>query len=301
MIHISKIQPGNQHSLIVDTDMFKKIITDSLNKINNINYKHNALTILRSKSKLRTIGLSLAPFIFISGLSNCSLDSKEHDYYANSSASDIYNEAVEHLNKGRFEPATKSYEALETHFPFGDITTKGQLEMIYAYYKDLEYLQAITAAERFIRLHPLSEHADYAHFLKGVAYFEYGTNMLEKWLPSNPALRDISKYKSAFESFNKVVTSYPNSKYANDARSRMVFIRNIIAEHELTVAKYYIKRDAYLAAANRARYIIEHLPNTPAEKNALEILKLSYDKLNLTPKLAANNTKAGKKSLEASA
>lgn len=248
--------------------MFKSIFPNIINKYNNLCKKSK----FTSKIILSSVSIIL--------LTNCSLDGNR-DYYADNSAEQIYTEAVEHLNKGRFEAATKSYEALETHFPFGEFTTKGQLEVIYAYYKDLEYLQSITAAERFLRLHPLSENADYAYYLHGVANFEHGTTMMTRWLPNNPALRDVTNFKMAFDSFKKVVVAYPNSKYATDARTRMVYIRNILAEHELTVAKYYMEREAFLAAANRARYVIEHLPNTPAEQNAVAILKETYNKLNL--------------------
>lgn len=225
---------------------------------------------------------SLSTLIFLTG---CSLSGSDSDSYANYSAKQIYDEAVTHLTKGRFEPAVKSYEALETHFPFGDITTKGQLELIYAYYKDQEHLQAITAAERFLRLHPLSNHADYVYYMKGIAHFEQGRSMASYWIPSNPALRDVSNYKEAFKDFKTLIHNFPSSEYATDARARMIYIRNLLAEHELNVADYYLQREAYLAAANRARYILEHLSNTPAEKGALEVMEKTYAKLKLTPLL----------------
>ncbi len=228
---------------------------------------------------------SLSTIVFLTG---CSLDGSNGDSYANYSAKQIHDEAVTHITKGRYEPAIKSYEALETHFPFGDITTKGQLEIIYAYYKDQENLQAVTAAERYLRLHPLSNYADYVYYMKGVAHFEQGRSMSSYWLPTNPALRDVSNYKEAFKDFKTVVNNYPNSLYANDARAHMIYIRNLLAEHELNIADYYIQREAYLAAANRARYVIEHLPNTPAEKGALEVMQKTYTKLKLTPLLEQN-------------
>ncbi|MBP9722787.1 MAG: outer membrane protein assembly factor BamD [Gammaproteobacteria bacterium] len=219
-------------------------------------------------------------------LTNCS--SADRDEYANSSADEIYKEAVTHLNKGRFEPAIKSYEALETHFPFGETTTNGQLELIYAYYKNQDYVQAITAAERYLRLHPLSPNADYVYYMKGLSYFEQGINMLTNIVNTNPALRDVTHYQTAFQHFQTVVRQYPKSKYAHDAKRHMIFARNIIAEHEVAIANYYIERKAYVAAANRARYVLEHLPNTPAEKKALDILENAYAQLKLTPLLKSN-------------
>lgn len=227
--------------------------------------------------------ISIYPVLItgILGLSACSLNDADRDDYANSKADEIYQEAVTHLDKGRFNPAVKSYEALETHFPFGDTTTKGQLEIIYAYYKDQEYLQSITAAERFLRLHPLHQDADYVFYMKGVNYFEQGRNFLTRFMPINPAYRDISNYHAAFHNFKTVVNNYPTSKYAKDARAHMIYIRNIIAEHELNIANYYYEREAYLAAANRATYVLEHIPNTPAEKPALDVLEKSYSRLKL--------------------
>lgn len=226
----------------------------------------------------------------------------DKDEYANRSANEIYQEAVAHLDKGRFEPAIKSYEALETHFPFGETTTKGQLELIYAYYKNQDYVQAITAGERYLRLHPLSPNADYVHYLKGLSNFEQGVTMLTNIVKTNPGLRDVTNYKTAFQNFQTIVRQYPESKYAADAKQHMIFARNLIAEHELAIANYYMERKAYVAAANRARYILEHLQNTPAEKKALHILEATYAQLQLTPllnshskdknesKLAKNNT-----------
>ena len=229
-------------------------------------------------------------FFTILFLPSCTWNTADRDPYANSTALQIHEEATTHLKKGRYELSSKSYEALETHYPFGDITTKAQLEIIYAYYKDQEYLQSITAAERFLRLHPLNQNADYAHYMKGIAYFEQNKNFINKIFTINPALRDINSYQLAFNNFKTIVQSYPNSPYAKDSRAYMVYIRNLIAEHELAVAKYYVDREAYLAAANRARYVLEHLPNTPAEAPALELLDKMYSKLQLTPVLKSKSS-----------
>lgn len=226
---------------------------------------------------------TLAAFTLIATLSNCS--SEDRDQYANKSSEEIYKEAVNNMTHDRYEQAIKSYEALETHFPFGETTTKGQLEVLYAYYKNQEYIQATTAADRYLRLHPFSQYADYVHYIKGLCNFEQGSNLVTYLLNTRPELRDVSNFKSAFDNFQTIVKQYPNSKYANDSRHRMIFAKNIIAEHELSIARYYVERKAYLAAANRARYILEHLENTPAEKPALHLMQEMYARLNITPVL----------------
>lgn len=263
---------------------------DAITNTTKTNY-----TKIAKNSIFLKIGSFLSVSTILIGLTACSLENADKDEYANSSAEEIYQEAVTHLDKGRFEPASKSYEALENHFPFGETTTKGQLEVIYAYYKDQEYLQSITAAERFLRLHPLNEHADYAHYMKAISYFDQTKTMLSRWIATNPALRDVSNYQAAFKSFQTIVKNYPQSKYANDSRAHMVYIRNVLAAHELSIANYYIERNADLAAANRAKYILEHLPNTPAEKPALDLLQNQYEKLKITSLLKEDQTNLNKK------
>lgn len=255
-----------------------------MNRIKIVN-KFNKISL--KKSLLRACILSTLGLLLV----GCSSLDTDKDEYANRSSDDIYKEAVTHLGKGRYELAVKSYEALETHFPFGETTTKGQLELIYAYYKNQDYIQSVTAAERYLRLHPLSENADYVYYLKGLSNFEQGITMLTNIVNTNPALRDVTNYQTAFQNFQMLVRQYPNSKYAASARQHMIFARNVIAEHELAIAEYYMKRKAYLAASNRARFIIEHLENTPAEQKAVEILEQSYANLKLTPLLTSNKAK----------
>jgi len=266
-------------------DIIFKMITETSQVINLMknNIKNNDFT------KLAKLFLPIF-FAFNLLLTGCSSTDTEKDEYANRSSDEIYKEAVKHLDKGRYELAIKSYEALETHFPFGENTTKGQLELIYAYYKNQDFIQAVTSSERYLRLHPLSPNADYVLYLKGLSAFEQGITMLTSIVNTNPAYRDISNYKTAFANFQTIVKQYPNSKYAKDARQHMIFARNIIAEHELAIAEYYVERKAYLAAANRARYILEHLQNTPAEQKALTVLENSYANLNLTPLLKTDTT-----------
>lgn len=265
--------------------------SNKLAPYNQGNQKGRQTMRLISKLVLNKINTLCLITLTLLTLTHCSSTNTEKDEYANRSSDEIYKEAVTNLDKGRFEPAIKSYEALETHFPFGETTTKGQLELIYAYYKNQDYAQAVTAAERYLRLHPLSTNADYVYYLKGLSNFEQGINMLTNIVNTNPALRDVSHYQEAFKNFQTVVRQYPTSKYAQDSRQHMIFARNIISEHELAVAEYYVERKAYLAAANRARYILEHLENTTAERKALAILEKSYAELKLTPVLRAQKTK----------
>lgn len=259
------------------------IITDTSQVINLMNKFNKANKINMISSPAMFLKLIFIAFTTLILLTDCSSAGLDKDAYANKSSDEIYQEALTHLKKGRYELAIKSYEALETHFPFGENTTKGQLELIYAYYKNQDHVQAVTSAERYLRLHPMSENADYVYYMKGLSNFEQGMTMVTNLIPTNPALRDISNYKAAFQNFQTVVRQYPNSKYAQSSRQHMVFARNIMAEYELAIAKHYMERKAYLAAANRARYVLEHLENTPAEAKALEVLNQAYSNLKLTP------------------
>lgn len=220
-------------------------------------------------------------------LTACSENSKITDIFADWTAEDFYTQATDALKSGEFETAIKQLETLEARFPFSPYAKQAQLDVAYAYYKFDEADSAIAAADRFIRLNPRDPHVDYAWYLKGLSNFNRGAGMLDGWFPRDPAEHDIKSLNQAIQDYSTLIRRYPESKYAGDSYKRLLFLRNALAEHEMKVADYYLKRGAWLAAARRAQYTIENYQQTPSSRKALEVLELAYNKLNL-PELVAD-------------
>ena len=185
------------------------------------------------------------------------------------------------MQRGDFETAIKAFQGLESHYPFGDYTKQGQLDLIYAYYKFDEQPAAIFAADRFIRLHPRFPQLDYVYYMKGAAKFSENISLLERMFPLDPSRRDISAERNAFALLSDFLRRYPFSNYAADARQRMIYLRNSLAEHEMHVARYYMTRGAYIGAANRAQTVIQQFSGAQATPQALELLVEAYQKAGL--------------------
>lgn len=194
---------------------------------------------------------------------------------------DIYDQAQSRLKAGNYALAIVSLETLERQFPFGRYAEQAQSELIYAYYKNSSYDAAISAAERFISLHPRHPNTPYAFYLKGLAKFTDDKNFFGElpFLGDMTFKRDLSKAKESFDDLSEFLTRYPESEYAGNARQRMIFLRNLIAKQEIYIAEYYIERKAYVAAVNRANYIIRHMSKSPEVVKALEISILAYKEL----------------------
>ena len=215
-------------------------------------------------------------------LGGCGLLPEVQDETAGWSAQRLYSEAKDNLNSGNYERAVKLYETLEARYPFGRYAQQAQLEIAYAYYKDNEPVSAIAAADRFIKLHPNHPHVDYAYYLKGLVNFNDDLGYLGKLIDQDLSERDPRAMRDAFLAFKELVTRFPESKYAPDATARMKYLVNALANHEIHVAKYYLKREAWVAAANRAKEVLKTYPEAPAMEEALAILVVAYDKLKLT-------------------
>tara|TARA_B100000925_G_C21891153_1_gene422871 strand:- start:143 stop:865 length:723 start_codon:yes stop_codon:yes gene_type:complete len=193
----------------------------------------------------------------------------------------IYDQAQERLKNGSYSLAIEALEALERSFPFGKYAEQAQAELIYAYFENGLYDAAVRAAERFISLHPRHPNTDYAYFMKGLASFSKEKELLST-LPVLGDLtykRDLTSAKESFKFLSEFLTRYPESIYVEDARRRMLFLRNLIAKQEIEIAEFYIKRKAYIAAVSRADYIISSLPNSPVIQKALEIKVEAYNKM----------------------
>lgn len=214
-------------------------------------------------------------------LSGCASTRDEYASYRHETAADIYNSAHASLVKGHYSDAVNGYEALDAIYPFGPYAEKGQLESIYAYYKDGDLPSAVTAADRYVRLYPRGKYADYAYYMRGVINQLQSFSWFQRKLGVDPSWRDLSGQQQAFSSFTEVVTIYPYSPYAADSLLRMRYLRNIFAQHALDLAEYYYSQRAYVAAANRASFVIQHFDGTLATPDALALMVKSYRKLKL--------------------
>jgi outer membrane protein assembly factor BamD len=215
-------------------------------------------------------------------LSACSLLPEVKDETAGWSAQKLYSEAKDNLNSGNYERAIKLYETLEARYPYGRYAQQAQIEIAYAHYKDNEPASAIAAADRFIKLHPNHPNVDYAYYLKGLANFNEDQGLLAFLSDQDMSERDPKGARDAFDAFKELATRYPDSKYTPDAIARMRYLVNAIASNDVHVAKYYLKRKAFVAAANRAQNVVRTYPEAPAVEEALAIMVQSYGELGLT-------------------
>jgi len=215
-------------------------------------------------------------------LTGCGLLPEVQDETAGWSAQKLYSEAKDNLNDGNYERAVKLFETLEARYPFGRYAQQAQLEVGYAYYKDNEPISAVAACDRFIKLHPNHPNVDYAYYLKGLANFNEDLGLFGNLVDQDMSERDPKAARDAFLAFKELVTRFPNSKYAEDATARMKYLVNALASHEVHVARYYVKRKAWVAAANRAQVVLQEYPQAPALEEALGIMAESYANLHLT-------------------
>lgn len=190
---------------------------------------------------------------------------------------DLYDSSQTRLRNGNFSNAIASLEALERRFPFGRYAEQAQAELIYAYYMNFEFEAARSAAERFITLHPRHPHASYAYYLRGLAAFTDDSGVFSKYFESDLSKRDIQTAEQSFDDLSEFLARYPESPYASHAKQRMIYLKNILAKHEIYIAEFYMDRKAYIAAIGRARFVIEHMPDTPQIPEALSVLVRAYD------------------------
>ncbi|MCM0610999.1 outer membrane protein assembly factor BamD [Marinobacter sediminum] len=187
-----------------------------------------------------------------------------------------YENARDAMNSGNFNEAEQNLDSLETYYPFGRYAEQAQLDLIYARYQNLDLEGARAAADRFLRLNPQSDHADYALYMRGLASYNLDIGLAARYLPIDVAARNPGEQTQSFRDFSELLSRYPDSQYAADARQRMIAVRNRMAELEIYAARYYIKREAYVAANNRARYIVENYPTSPIVEEALVILAETF-------------------------
>ncbi|XOV78518.1 MAG: outer membrane protein assembly factor BamD [Aestuariibacter sp.] len=228
---------------------------------------------------LRSISLALLLGVALTG---CSSSPDEEDLIiANKGAEALYDDAKKAMKVGNFNRAAATLAALDSRYPFGPLSNQVQLDLIYAYHKTGKTDEALATIDRFIRLNPNHSDVDYAHYMRGLVNMESDRNFFQEIVNIDRSDRDTTEVRAAFEDFRTLIDKFPDSKYAADARQRMLFIKHRLAKYEIAVARYYIERGAYVAAANRGQYIVENFSDTNLVKEALEIMVVCYTELGL--------------------
>lgn len=215
-------------------------------------------------------------------LSACASSPDPSEAYKGESQEQIYQAGKTALQDKNFSEAIKRFEALDVQYPFGEHTESAQFYLIYAYYMKDDHALAVAAADRFIRLHPTNPHVDYAYYMRGLANYYQNLGVIERLFSVDLATRDLTQMQKAYRDFSDVVYHYPNSIYAPSAHQYMIYLRNMMAAHELHVANYYYQKHAYVAASNRASNIVAHYEGAPAVEDALVVMVQSYHHLGLT-------------------
>jgi outer membrane protein assembly factor BamD len=212
-------------------------------------------------------------------LSACSSSPEDDITLTKSSPEVLYSQARTSMELGNYSKAVRSLEALDSRYPFGPHKTQVQLDLIYAYYKLDDPASGIANIDRFIRLNPTHKDIDYVYYMRGLVNMQSDNYMFHDMLNIDRTDRDPKAAQDAFKDFDRLVKSYPNSKYALDAQKRMLFLKNRLANYSIKVAEYYIKMNAWSAAAVRAQSVLESYPGTPSTERALEIMATAYEEL----------------------
>jgi outer membrane protein assembly factor BamD len=235
---------------------------------------------------------SITPFfrcailtLFLGTLAACNSINSPLDKFKGQSAQKIYQDGVHAMLHHDYTSATDHFEALDALYPYSEYTQQAQLDEIYAYYKQQDIASTIVAADHYIHLYPNGKNVDYAYYMRGVAEMYQNVGVLEHFFPSDPGTRDLTSIGKGFMDFDVLLKEFPHSKYTPDAVQRMIFIRNIIAQHELETAEYYYTRQMYVAVINRANNIVSHYQETPSIPQTLVLLAKSYRQLNMTQQL----------------
>jgi outer membrane protein assembly factor BamD len=210
-----------------------------------------------------------------------SSDNADIEAVPDKSAQALFADARQALDNSLYQKAIQLLSAIDSRFPFGPISHQVQIDLIYAYYKSGNADQGIALADRFLKLNPTHANVDYVYYMRGLINLSTEDNLFQDFAGIDRADRDPTASRAAFNDFKKIIVDYPQSKYVSDARQRMVSIKSRLAKYELSVARFYLKRDAWASAANRGRYILEYYSPSEQIEEALEIMIESYDKLKL--------------------
>lgn len=195
---------------------------------------------------------------------------------------ELYDRGSASMRSGNYPTALAYFQQLEARYPFSNVTRQAQLDMIYVYYRARQPESAVDAANEFEQENPTHARVDYCLYMKGLIYFDAAPNFLEKMFRVDMSERPPRDTIQAFVTFDDLIRRFPDSEYIPDAHQRMIFLRNRLAAYENHVARYYIRRGAYVAAVNRAKYAVEHYPGAPALQESLTLLAQAYSLLGLS-------------------
>lgn len=198
---------------------------------------------------------------------------------------EMYHEAKRAFDANRWLQAIEKYKALRSHYPFGHYTEQGYLELAYALYKNSKMEEAISTVDRFIKNYPANKNLDYAYYLKGLIYFQSDRGFWDQANPQQAADHNQENIRNSFSAFKRFIERFPDSEYAGDAQKRMKYLKSRLAAYEVQVAKYYLRREAPIAALNRCKFVLESFQGTSAVDDALALMVESYEKLE-EPELA---------------
>lgn len=227
----------------------------------------------------------LTVFIVVAAglLSGCGIFSgKEVDETRGWTAQKLYAEARQELSGRNWQNAIKHYERIESRYPFGRFAQQAMIEVAYAHWKNEDIASALASIDRFVKLHPNHPSVDYMYYLRGLINFNDDLGLLGFFSGQDLSERDPKAAADAFSAFKDLVAHFPESKYAPDAIQRMNYLVNALASHEVHVARYYMKRKAYVAAANRTQYALKTYPGAPANEEGLVIMVKAYDAMGMT-------------------
>lgn len=222
--------------------------------------------------------LSFCLLLLFTFLQGCSLVDKEE---SNWTVQDYYSHAKEAFDNEQWDSAIKYYEKLQAYYPYGQYAEQSYLDLAFAYYRYGEPESAVQELDQFIHLYPKHKSLPYAYYLKALAADSINKSWLDSWL-TDPARRDMASTKKAFDAYSALVQLYPNSSYAPYSRQRLVVLRNRLARHQYQVARYYYKRQAYLASANRCVEVVKKYPRSEVRMKALKLMLKNYQNLGMT-------------------
>ena len=238
---------------------------------------------------MKKFNLSLILFLFF--LSSCAiLDKAQVDPYEGMSEVELYNEGSVFLANADIPQAVSVFEILEARYPFSTYSQQSVLDLAYAYYDFGQKDDTIAECDKFIDLYPNHPKVDYAYYMRALSNLEKEQPFFQEVLGQDVSKYDVTRLKRAYEDFLEISNRFKGSKYAADAANRLIFLRNSMAKHEIYIANYYLKRGAYVASSERAKYMLESYPGAPATKDALIVLIESYNNLG-SFNLALDNAK----------
>ena len=236
-----------------------------------------------SMTGLRVKRLAAALGVLVVALAGCSSTKSDDNAGGPLTASvdQLYSQAKSEMASGTWDSAVKTLERLEGRAAGTVLAQQAQLDLAYVYWRSGDRAQALATVERFIKLNPSSPALDYALYLRGVVNFNDDIGVMGSLAGQDLAERDPRAMRDSYQAFKQLVDQFPDSAYAEDARVRMDYIINTLAEYELYVARYYYRRGAYVAAVNRAQQAVNDFRGAPATEEALYIMVLAYDRLGL--------------------